>query len=199
VPAAEPRPVASGPARETRVGLPAWIDQAVEWDRALEGEDRMRLAVRLARENVRREMGGPFGAAVFETETGRLVSVGVNRVMGCRNSALHAEVVALMLAHERTGSFTLSAAGMPSHELVSSCEPCAMCLGAALWSGVRRIVWAACREDATGLGFDEGPVFPESHRYVERRGIELRGGVLRADGRAVLEEYVRSGGLVYNG
>src|SRR3546814_19963070 len=51
--------------------------------------------------------------------------------------------------------------GMPRHELFSSCEPCAMCLGATLWSGVTRLVFAATRDDATRLNFDEGPVFPE--------------------------------------
>jgi tRNA(Arg) A34 adenosine deaminase TadA len=176
------------------------VDDVADWDRPLTSdEDRIRLAIRLARENVLREKGGPFGAAVFEQGTGRLVAVGVNRVVACRNSMLHAEVVALVLAERRVGSFTLAAAGLPPHELVTSCEPCAMCLGAALWSGVRRIIWAACREDAAALDFDEGPVFPESHRYLEARGVTLAGGVLRAEGRAVLEEYRQAGGVIYNG
>ncbi|MFW6202118.1 MAG: nucleoside deaminase, partial [Gemmatimonadota bacterium] len=132
-------------------------------------------------------------------ETGRLVSVGVNRVVPLRNALLHAEVVALMRAHERVGSYTLRGDGLPRHELVTSCEPCAMCLGAALWSGVGRLVAGATREDAERLGFDEGPVFEESYAYLERRGIEVVRGLRREEARRVLELYVEKGGLIYNG
>src|SRR5262245_11271934 len=44
----------------------------------------MRLALALARENVIREGGGPFGAAVFELGTGGLVAAGVNSVVRLR-------------------------------------------------------------------------------------------------------------------
>jgi tRNA(Arg) A34 adenosine deaminase TadA len=74
-----------------------------------------------------------------------------------------------------------------------------MCLGATLWSGVRRVVYGATREDATLLNFEEGPVFPESYRYLEARGIEIVRGVLRDEARAVLELYRANSGKIYNG
>ncbi|HET9276243.1 MAG TPA: hypothetical protein VFN96_09245, partial [Gemmatimonadales bacterium] len=104
-----------------------------------------------------------------------------------------------MLAQARVGQFSLAAPGLPAHELVTSCDPCAMCLGAVLWSGVRRVVCGADRDDAARLAFDEGPVFPESYRYLEARGIEIVRGVLREEARAVLELYRESGGEIYNG
>ncbi len=67
----------------------------------------------------------------------------------------------------------------------------------ALWSGVRRLVYGATPEDASGAGFDEGPVFPASHAYLRERGIEIVGGVLREEARAVLTMYVERGGEVY--
>jgi tRNA(Arg) A34 adenosine deaminase TadA len=73
-----------------------------------------------------------------------------------------------------------------------------MCLGAALWSGVRRIVCGAVREDATRLDFEEGPVFPQSYAYLEERGIEIARGVLRDEARAVLDQYRKRGGPIYN-
>ena len=184
---------------ELRIGLPAWIDGAIDWAR-LYGTDQEKigLAIRLSHENVERETGGPFGSAVFEMTTGRLVAVGVNSVLRLRNSVLHGEIVALMLAHDRRQSFTLAGATLPAHELVTSCEPCAMCLGAALWSGVKRIVFGAERRDAEQLGFDEGPVFPESYRYLRDRGIDIVGGISREDARAVLLRYRERGGAVYN-
>ena len=178
--------------------LPSWVRDFVDWERSYGGdEERMRLAVALSRENVLRGTGGPFGAAVFEAETGRLAGVGVNSVVRLNNSVLHAETVALMLAEARAGSYTLAAPGLPPHELVTSCEPCAMCLGALLWSGVRRVAVGAAREDAEALGFDEGPVFPDSYRYLEERGIAFRRDVLRDEAREVLKLYHDQEGAIY--
>jgi tRNA(Arg) A34 adenosine deaminase TadA len=184
--------------RELRIALPEWVDDVVDWSRACrDDEARMRLAIALATENVQRG-GGPFGAVLVEEESGRLVSVGVNRVVPENNSILHAEVLAFMMAQRRAGSYTLGAPGLPSHTLVSSCEPCAMCLGATLWSGVRRLVCGATRDDAMRARFDEGPVFPESYRYLEAKGVEIVRGVLREEARAVLERYAATG-EIYNG
>lgn len=183
-----------------RIANPPWIDELVDWERRYaRNEERMQLAISLAKENVLRDGGGPFGAAIFESESGALVSVGVNRVVALNNSALHGEMVAFMMAQGLLESYTLAADSMPVHELVTSCEPCAMCLGATLWSGVRRVVWGASREDATLLNFDEGPVFPESYEYLEKRGIGIVRGMCRAEARAVLELYRSRNGEIYNG
>ena len=185
---------------EIRVSYPGWVGGFVDWDRAYEtAEDRVRLAIVLSRENVERGSGGPFGAAVFERDGGRLVSVGMNLVVAHRNSTLHAEMVAIMMAQSQVGSYSLRAEGLPTHEVAASCDPCAMCLGALLWSGVSRVLCGARREDAHILEFDEGPVFPESYRYLENRGIEIQRGVLREEARAVLELYRDRGGVIYNG
>ena len=143
--------------------------------------------------------GGPFGAAIFESVSGRVVAVGMNCVVRLNNCTLHGEMMAFMMAQKRVGSFTLNAPNLPSHELHTSCEPCAMCLGASLWSGVRRVVYGAAREDASMLNFEEGPVFPESYRYLEDRNIEIVRDVLREEARAVLEAYRAKSGQIYNG
>lgn len=180
------------------VTLPEWV-QAVVNDHApfRTDEDKMRLAIALARENVLRETGGPFGAAVFQ-QSNALVSVGVNRVKPLQNAILHAEVMALMFAEARLQSYTLHMQESV-YTLFTSCAPCAMCLGAALWSGVQRVVCGARREDALRLGFDEGPVFPESYRYLQDRGIEIVHGVLSDEARAVFDLYQQRQGTIYNG
>jgi tRNA(Arg) A34 adenosine deaminase TadA len=184
---------------EIRITNPDWVHAMIDFDRPYPDDDaRVRLAITLARENVVRETGGPFGAAVFEAGTGRLVAVGTNGVIRLNNSSAHAEVVALMMAQARLGSFTLQHDGSPRHELFSSCEPCAMCLGATLWSGVTRLVFAATREDAERLAFDEGPVFPESHRYLMERGVAIERGPLRDEANEVFALYLRRGGPIYN-
>jgi tRNA(Arg) A34 adenosine deaminase TadA len=190
----------SHPTHEVHVTLPPWVDEIVDWQRAYDGdEERMRLAITLSRENVQRGTGGPFGAAIFESESGRLVSVGVNSVVRLSNCTLHAEMTAFMTAQARLGTYSLGAPGLPEHELATSCAPCAMCLGATLWSGVRRILCGATRDDAMLLRFDEGPVFAASWRYLKRRGIDVVHGVLREEAVRVFEEYRAGAGTIYNG
>lgn len=182
------------------ISLPVWVAPLLSERASFPTVDsRMALAIELSRQNVSRGTGGPFGAAVFERDSGRLVAVGVNSVVRLNNCALHAELLAFQLAQHRLGVFSLAAPGLPEHELVTSCEPCAMCLGGTMWSGVRRLVCGATREDATRLNFEEGPVFPESWRYLEARGIEIVKQVRREEARAVLEMYRQSAGQIYNG
>src|SRR5258705_12543264 len=159
---------------------PDWMEQVVDW-RAhyATDESRMGLAIELARQNVLRGTGGPFGAAVFESGSGALVAAGVNSVTRLQNSMLHAEILAIMLAESRVGSYTLLGPGLPHHELVTTCDPCAMCLGAVLWSGVRRLVAGGGRAAPSALDFDEGPGFPESYAYLQSRGGAGRGAGLR--------------------
>lgn len=188
------------PVPTVRVDLPAWAGPAVEWERSYSSdEEKMRLAIEMSRLNVIHGSGGPFGAVIFDRATGKPVAVGVNSVVRLNNCTLHGEMVAFMVAQARLGTFSLRTPDGPGHELVTSCEPCAMCLGATLWSGVTRLVCGAHRDDARRLNFEEGPVFPESHAYLEARGIEIVHGVLRAEANEVLELYRARKGTIYNG
>jgi tRNA(Arg) A34 adenosine deaminase TadA len=180
--------------------LPPWIDELVgDPDRVYpDPRERLRLAVELARWNVERGTGGPFGAAVFDLSTFRLIAPGVNRVMPESCSVAHAEIMALMLAQKRLGCFDLSAPGLPSCELAASAEPCAMCYGALTWSGVRRLAFGALGEDVTAIGFDEGYKPADWAAALAARGIEVAAGLLREEARAVLQDYHRNGGMIYN-
>lgn len=141
-------------------GLPAWVHEIVRpGDVITSREDRMRMVIRLAAENVARDTGGPFGAAVFERDSGRLVSVGVNLVVPSCCSLAHAEAIALALAQQACGSHDLSAPGLPPLELVSTAQTCCQCYGIVWWSGIRSLVVAARKEDVESIaGFSEGPI-----------------------------------------
>ncbi|GAB60263.1 nucleoside deaminase [Rheinheimera nanhaiensis] len=179
--------------------LPDWIDEVVDWDKTYRSdEEKMALAVELSRQNVLRGSGGPFGSAIFAIDSGKLLSVGVNRVMPLHNSTAHGEMMAIMLAEHKLQSFSLSADGV-KRELFTSCEPCAMCLGGTLWSGVKRLVCAATADDARAIGFDEGPVYDSSYAYLQQAGIEVVRLVLRDEAKAVLDNYLSRGGTIYNG
>lgn len=193
-------PVSRASSPIVRVEYPDWVSDVVDHERHYGTDtEKMQLAIAVSRANVERGTGGPFGAAIFEQASGRLVAVGMNSVVRLNNCTLHGEMVAFMMAQQVVGNFSLSAPGLPVHELFTSCEPCAMCLGASLWSGVKRVVYGAGREDASRLDFEEGPVFPSSYAYLEERGIEIVRDVLRDEARAVLELYRTMSGKIYNG
>ena len=182
-----------------QIQLPQWVESLVDSGRAyVSDEEKMRLAIEAAGENDRRKTGGPFGAAIFERESGKILSVGVNLVTTLNNSCLHAETVAIMTAQASVSSYSLNAPDSSGYELFSSCEPCAMCLGATLWSGVSRLVCGATKEDATAVGFDEGPVYKASYEYLSERGIEIKREILRGEAVRVFDLYRETGGVIYN-
>ena len=178
------------------IEIPDWVTAMAPQGAVFpDAEARMRLAVALADANVARG-GGPFGAAVVERHSGRLVAAGVNRVLADGLSIAHAEVVAMSLAQQRLGSFDLSAVG--DYELVTSAEPCVQCFGALFWSGVRGVVCAARSPDAEAVGFDEGPKPADWAKLLNARGIAVTTDVLRQEAAAVLRQYAALGGNIYN-
>ena len=180
------------------LSLPDWVEPFLAaWSEPLHGEElRMRLAVALAEENVHRQTGGPFGAIVVEERSGRLLGAGVNCVTALGLSLAHAEMLALSLAQRERGDWNLGAHG--AAQLVTSCEPCAMCFGAVPWSGVTSVLWGARTEDAEAAGFDEGDKPPNWIETLEARGIRTRRDVLRAEAAAVLARYAGGNGAIYH-
>lgn len=180
--------------------LPDWIEDVLSDSAPIYPtiEERMRLIIKLAQLNIEHKTGGPFGAGIFESESGRLISVGVNLVESADCSIAHAEMVAIAVAQRVIGSYDLGSKKDVTYQLVTSTEPCAMCLGAIPWSGVRSVVCGARDEDARGIGFDEGHKPLDWVKSLESRGIDVVRDVLRQEAKAVLLEYKRGGGLIYN-
>ena len=163
-------------------------------------EDRMAAVLDFAQRNFVYETGGPFAAGVFERDSGRLVIIGVNRVVRSNCSSAHAEIMALSLAQRLLGTFDLGGPGLPAHQLVVNWRPCAMCYGAVPWSGVRSLVVAGDGPELEAItGFDEGPVHPDWRRELERRGVAVTTNVLREEALAVYREFAATSQLVYNG
>jgi len=182
------------------VELPGWVEPVVaQWGEKLDTQEaRMRLAIELASRNIEHRTGGPFAAAIFEVGTWRIVGVGVNLVEPSNCSILHAEMVAIAMAQQTVGTYDLADGGRACHELVTSTEPCAMCLGAIPWSGVRRVLCGARGEDACAIGFDEGAKPTDWVGELNARGIEVVRDVLRDQARVVLGRYAQTGGTIYN-
>ncbi len=181
---------------QVHLTLPSWIHQEVD-AQAVYGTDaeKMALAVRLSALNVREQTGGPFGAAVFSGE-GRLLGIGVNRVIPSSCSAAHAEMMAFATAQQRTQQYRLNQ-NSGRIILATSSQPCAMCYGASFWAGIDEILIGARADDVQELaGFDEGPLPADWAGEWRKRGIDVTFDLLRAEACAVLKQYGESG-LVY--
>jgi tRNA(Arg) A34 adenosine deaminase TadA len=189
------------PASAVLLTLPVWLEKLLAGKDIVipDPEERMRWVIGLSRQNVEQASGGPFAAAVFASTSGRLLGAGVNRVEPLNCSPAHAEITAIAFTQKNLQTWDLGKDTKMPAELVSSSQPCLMCLGATLWSGVIRLVYAATAADVTSiLGFDEGPLPAAWPQELQKRGIKVEGGILRREAAAVLELYKKKQGTVYN-
>ena len=110
-----------------------------------------------------------------------------------------AEMVALMIAQQNLGNYTLALPNGPGYELITSTEPCSQCFGALPWSGIQKMVCGARREDAEAVGFDEGPKPENWVEELNARGIEVVRDILRPQACQILKKYMEDGYKIYNG
>lgn len=124
-------------------------------------------AATLSLEGMRAGRGGPFGAVLVRA--GAVVGRGCNRVLETRDPTAHAEITAIREACRALGAFDLAGC-----TLYTSCEPCPMCLGAAYWARVDRIVYANTRRDAAAIGFSDDFIYRELARPKAARKLPIR-------------------------
>lgn len=158
-----------------------------------DGEFILGLQERLL-ERIRTTNCGPFLAAVVDRD-GKIIAEEANGVVATKCSHGHAEMLAIKAAEERLGTYDL---GPHNLVLYTTAEPCMMCAGGILWSGIRKVVFGVSTAKVESIaGFDEG--IKEGWREgFERRGIEVVGPVEEACGEEVFREYLRLSGRVYN-
>ena len=121
-------------------------------------------AIELARQGSRQGDGGPFGAVIVRD--GKIVGEGWNRVVASQDPTAHAEIAAIRMACTALGNFHLS-----DCTLYASSEPCPMCLSAAYWARIGRIVFANSRAEAAAIGFCDDALYDELNRVADERSI----------------------------
>src|SRR5580704_9981410 len=127
----------------------------------------MQVAIDLAAQHMRARDGGPFGAVIARGD--EIIARGWNKVTSANDPTAHAEVTAIRAAAAAAGSFQLQGC-----VLYTSCEPCPMCLGAAYWARLDRIVFAATRADAAAAGFDDAAIYEELSRSPFARKLPMQ-------------------------
>lgn len=112
----------------------------------------MKIAKELAEENLKTNVGGPFGACVVKN--GKIIGKGSNQVLGSNDPTAHAEIVAIREACKNINSYDLS-----DCELYANCYPCPMCLSAIIWSNIKKVYFGNSKEDAAKIGFRDDEIY----------------------------------------
>jgi len=100
--------------------------------------------------------GGPFGAVIVKND--QVIAIGHNMVTSTNDPTAHAEITVIRAACKTLNTFDLSGC-----QLYTSCYPCPMCMGAALWSRLDAVYYAATQDDAASVGFDDR----EFHNFLK--------------------------------
>lgn len=141
----------------------------------------MQRAIALAVENVR-QGGGPFGAVIVRN--GKILAEGVNRVTANHDPTAHAEVQAIRKAAALLQTFDLQGC-----DIYSSCEPCPMCLGAIYWAHLDHLYFAASKDDAAEVGFDDAFIYRELPLPIHERKLTTE-TLLEAEGKQPFDEWM---------
>ena len=112
----------------------------------------MKIAKELSDNNLKTNVGGPFGACIVKD--GKIIGKGSNHVLVHNDSTAHAEIMAIRDACKNINSYDLSGA-----ELYTSCYPCPMCLSAIIWSNIKKVYYGNTKEDAANIGFRDNLIY----------------------------------------
>ncbi len=136
---------------------------------------------------------GPFVAAIYDSD-GNLLIKTANSVISENCSNNHAEMNAIREVEKLLNTYDLSPYNL---SLYVTSEPCIMCLGGIMWSGIKAIYYGVPSKNVEEItGFDEGF---KSNWFEEfrNRGITVYGNIEVEAGEKVLKKYVRIGKTVY--
>lgn len=130
----------------------------------MEHEDFMRMAIALSEDNVKNNLGGPFGAVIVKN--GQIIAKSANTVTTTNDPTAHAEVAAIRLACQTLNTFSLEGC-----TIYASCEPCPMCLGAIYWARIDKLYYANTKKDAAAINFDDDFIYQEIDLKPEDRKL----------------------------
>jgi tRNA(adenine34) deaminase len=105
--------------------------------------ERMTALAAFTARSMRTASPRPFGAAIVHTRSGEVLLRALNAVRQEVDPSSHAEVRAIRKATKRLKQISLA-----GYTLYTTCEPCPMCMSAALWAELDRVVYGATIEDA---------------------------------------------------
>lgn len=141
----------------------------------------MKEAIEEAYVAIRKGEGGPFGAVIVKD--GEILVRAHNEVLKTNDPTMHAEVNAIRKATKLLGRFDLS-----DCEIYSSCEPCPMCFAAIHWAKMKKLYFAADREDAARIDFDDQYIYDVINKVANKEQVEVE-IIDSIDGQGPIDEW----------
>lgn len=145
----------------------------------------MELAIAQAIKGIRKGQS-PFGCVLVRN--GRLLARSHNTVWQDGDPTAHAEVNAIRQACRCLGTIDLSGT-----VLYATCEPCPMCLSAAHWARITRIVFGASIRDAARAGFNELNLPVSRLQKASRSITRVRAGFMAERCRSLFKLWQQAG------
>lgn len=128
----------------------------------------------------------PFAAVIIVDD--KVISSSYNTSRTSGNPLEHAEMSAIQLAINSYGSEIL----LKAH-LISSNEPCPMCIGACIWSGIKKVTYFLSQEQVAAIrGWGN---FMSAHNIavVDDSGIIVEGPIENEDMRKIHQDFWTAG------
>ena len=147
----------------------------------MDHERYIRRAIEIAHGNP----DAPFGCVIADRETGEILAEGVNDAE--RSPILHGETAAIMdlVASSPDAEWT-------NLVLYTTAEPCPMCSGAILWSGLPLVVYGTSITTLKALGLPQIDLpADEVSARSSFGGFETIGGVLKSECDPLFEAAAR--------
>ena len=141
----------------------------------------MREAIALSEENVKKQLGGPFGAVIVKD--GVIVAKSANTVTTTNDPTAHAEIATIRLACQALNTFNLEGC-----IIYTSCEPCPMCLGAIYWARLDKMYYGNSKADAAAIGFDDQFIYEEIDLKPDDRKLKSE-RILESEALAAFEHW----------
>jgi guanine deaminase len=152
-------------------------------------EEAMRQAIAMAQRGIAAGQT-PFGAAIICDE--EVIACNHNTVWQDKDPTAHAEVNTI-----RTAGKLLQKIDFSDAEMVSTCEPCPMCLSAIHWAKLKRIVYGATIADAAAAGFSELEVPAKTLAEMGGSHLIVESGLLQAECADLFRQFKAGGGKGY--
>ena len=130
----------------------------------------------------------PYGAIVVKD--GKIIGRSDVSTPASKSEYCHAELIAIENAIEHLGGH-LSAGGGKGATIYSSCEPCAMCMGAILYTGIERLVYGATLEDSEVVYNEILAKASDVAEACVNRNIEIIPEVEREKANEVFREWLK--------
>ena len=149
----------------------------------------MKIANENAENGIDNKEGGPFGAVIVDKE-GNIISNGNNKVLKNNDPTAHAEIVAIREACKKLNTYDLK-----DYILYTSCEPCPMCLSAAIWANIKTIYYGCTKEDANNIGFRDDIIY--NYLNGENKDLVKLENIDRKECLKTFEKYSKENGIIY--